>query len=113
MIAIKEDFVQEEGGALTSLTTYMDEHSIDAITEPRYAERGLNYNGMWRPCWSFNLSVKGHGYEFNFIDQNVCDRYLKVIIDHLKSRSSTRRPFAAAALRPSPIALARLLRAAE
>lgn len=89
MIAIKEDFVQDEGGALTSLTTYMDEHSIDAITEPRYAERGLNYNGMWRPCWSFNLSVKGHGYEFNFIDQEVCDRYFKLIIDHLKSRSST------------------------
>ena len=89
MIAIKEDFVQEEGGALTSLTTYMDEHSIDAITEPRYTERGLNYNGMWRPCWSFNLSVKGHGYEFNFIDQTVCDRYFKVIIEHLKSRSSS------------------------
>ena len=34
MIAIKEDFVQEEGGALSSLTTYIDERSIDAITEP-------------------------------------------------------------------------------
>jgi hypothetical protein len=88
MIAIKEDFVQEEGGALSALTTYIDERSIDAITEPLYAERGLNYNGMWRPCWNFNLSVKGHGYVFNFIDQAVCDRYFKLIIDHLNSRSA-------------------------